>query len=164
MTTRQQSSKTFAGDVVGAGVMRLMAFGVAVLTAVTLVVWGVMAEVFARTPEQVFAVTVAAGICWSAAIPGLALFVLRNDADWGMMAAGLAMVFRLIICLGVIASFLVVRHPLLNAGVAEMMVVFYLATVAAETGLFVGISKRWPAGGPGVKAGPSAAGLKVSDK
>jgi hypothetical protein len=119
--------------------------GVAVCTAVALAVWGFVAAFVAGSPEEVQAATVAAGICWSAVLPGLVLFVLKDDADWGMMAAGVAMLLRLMLCLGAGAAFQFSRHPLVKHGVLGMLVVFYLALVVAEVSVFVGLASRWPA-------------------
>ena len=116
-----------------------------VCTAVALAVWAFVAAFIAGSPEEVQAATMAAGICWSAVLPGLVLFVLKDDADWGMMAAGVAMLLRLMLCLGAAAAFQFSRHPLVRHGVLEMLVVFYIALLVAEVGMFVGLASRWPA-------------------
>lgn len=117
----------------------------AVCTAVALAMWGFVAAFVAESPEELKAAAVAAGICWSAVLPGLVLFVLKDDADWGMMAAGVAMLLRLMLCLGAAAAFQFSRHPLMKHGVVGMLVVFYLALLVAEVGVFVGLASRWPA-------------------
>ena len=116
-----------------------------VCTAVALGVWAFVAAFVAGSPGEVQAATMAAGICWSAALPGLVLFVLKDDANWGMTAAGMAMLLRLMLCLGAAAAFQFSRHPLVKQGVLEMLVVFYIALLVAEVGMFVGLASRWPA-------------------
>lgn len=124
--------------------MRSFSIGVAVITAVALGVWGFVAGFVVTTPQQLQAATMAAGICWSAVLPGLLLFVFKDDADWGLMAAGVAMLLRLMLCLGAAAAFQFSHHPLVKQGVVEMLVVFYVALLAAEVGVFVGLAGRWP--------------------
>jgi uncharacterized membrane protein HdeD (DUF308 family) len=133
--------------------VRSLGLGVTVCMAVALGVWGFVAAFVAGSPAEVQAATMAAGICWSAVLPGLVLFVLKDDANWGMMAAGVAMLLRLMLCLGAAAAFQFSRHPLVKHGMLEMLVVFYIALLVAEVGLFVGLASRWPA----------AQGAKVDD-
>jgi hypothetical protein len=133
------------GNPVSPAAVRSLVLGVTVCTVVALAVWGFVAVFVAGSPEEVQAATMAAGLCWSAALPGLVLFVLKDDANWGMVAAGMAMFLRLMLCLGAAAAFQFSQHPLVKHGVLEMLVVFYIALLVAEVGLFVGLASRWPA-------------------
>jgi hypothetical protein len=119
--------------------VRSLLSGVGICTfamlAVVAVVRGAGAETF--SPGWKDAAAVAAFVCWVAALPGLVLFSMRDSPDWKLMSAGVAIILRLMVCLGALVAFQAMRHPLWKSGIGEMLVVCYLAMLVAETAYFL---------------------------
>jgi hypothetical protein len=119
------------------------------LTGVSLAVWPLFAAVgYARSGWLgILAAILAAGVCWGGAVGSLLIAGVFLSTSQALSGVLLGMLFRMAVPLA--ACLILARSggPLLPAGAAIMILLYYFITLIADTWLLLRLSADRPDGG-----------------